>query len=118
MMLLVTLFGLWSAQAFTVVPHARTTTTSALHYTVFGGIDEEETPDQDPHSVGYGSEQQRQQKQQPQQSQNGGVADLSSYRDYDEVLEDEDTLSVDSFSHTSGQAIMPGFHLTALCGDD
>ena len=108
---LILLSFLWSAAAFTLVPPHKTSS-SELRYTVFGGIDEEEV-EQDPYAVGY----QQQQQRQPQRSQMGAVADLSQYRDYDDVLQDEDNLNVDSFSHLSGN-IMPGFHLTALCGDD
>ena len=42
--------------------------------------------------------------------------DLSSYRDYDE-LSDDDHINVDSYNDPTGN-IIPGFHLTALCGDD
>lgn len=103
-----------SANAFQVfvVPsqQQRIKSTTALQYTVIGPPGED--MEQDPNSVGY------QQHRQVTASSQGAVQDLSQYRDYDEVLEDEDQLNVDSFSHTSGAAIMPGFHLTALCGDD
>ena len=105
---------LGNAKAFQVVLPPRST--SALRYTIIGAPDEE--VEQDPQSVGYNSHAQHHNREAHSQAINGGVGDLSSYRDYDEVLEDEDHLNVDSFSHTSGANIMPGFHLTALCGDD
>lgn len=61
-----------SVNAFTIFPAYKTTT--QLGYTVFGGIDEDETVEEDPHSVAY-------QRQAPQAMQNGAVADLSQYRD-------------------------------------
>mmetsp|Transcript_7503 Transcript_7503/g.9779 ORF Transcript_7503/g.9779 Transcript_7503/m.9779 type:complete len:114 (+) Transcript_7503:137-478(+) len=110
--ILTLLFVVRSVTAFQVVPPKTAISTSALGYTIIGAPEEE--MEQDPQSVGYT----QQKSSVPQNSHNGAVQDLSTYRDYDEVLEDEDILNVDSFSHTSGAAIMPGFHLTALCGDD
>ena len=106
------LFVLQSVIAFQVLPPRAAVSSSALGYTVFGAPEEE--VEQDPHAVGYTQHS----SSVPQNAQNGAVQDLSSYRDYDEVFEYDDELNVDSFSHASGKAIMPGFHLTALCGDD
>jgi hypothetical protein len=106
-----------SVASFQVIPHqkASVSSTTSLRYTIIGAPDEE--PEQDPHAVGYRQEQHSMTTKQ-NNVHNGGVQDLSNYRDFDEVLETEDTLNIDSFSHASGKAIMPGFHLTALCGDD
>jgi len=102
----------FNVKAFSVIPRLSpikmTIQTTALRYTIIGPPDEDPgSVPQDPNSVDY----------MPTISENGAVADLSQYRDYDETME-EDVLGVDSFSHTAGQSIMPGFHLTALCGDD
>lgn len=107
------LLVLKSVTAFQVIPQkAAATSSSALRYTVFGAPDDE--VEEDPQGVNYT----QQRSAAPQQAQNGAVKDLSSYRDYDEVFEDVDEINVDSFSHVSGSSIMPGFHLSSLCGDD
>jgi hypothetical protein len=96
-----------SCNAFTILSGQAKLTRTALGYTVFGGIDEEPEPADQQESAEYNGP-----------TANGEVASLASYRDYDDVLQDEDILGVDSFSHASGASIMDDFHLTALCGDD
>ena len=108
----ISLLVLQSSTSFQINP-SRAASLSALRYTVIGAPGEE--MEEDPQGVGY---VQQRAAAAPQQAHNGAVMDLSSYRDYDDVLEDDDELNVDSFSPASGASIMPGFHLSALCGDD
>lgn len=116
MMKVLTLFVMFlsTTTAFVVVSRTQRTTV-ALKYTIIGAP--EDDIEQDPNSVGYQRNLHRRGSNQ-QRATNGAAGDLSSYRDYDAVLEDEDILNVDSFNHASGASIMPGFHLSALCGDD
>jgi hypothetical protein len=111
-------FGMQPVASFqAIIPQRNqevTLSSTALRYTIIGPPDEEQ--EQDPHAVG--DSQHHFTPTTKQTAHNGGVQDLSNYRDYDEILETEDTLNIDSFSHASGASIMPGFHLSALCGDD
>mmetsp|Transcript_2985 Transcript_2985/g.4591 ORF Transcript_2985/g.4591 Transcript_2985/m.4591 type:complete len:122 (+) Transcript_2985:77-442(+) len=94
----------------------QTTTPTFLRYTVFGGIDDEE-PEKDPWAVGSNSSSLKQQKTETQTKVVGhGPGDLSGYND--EFVEEEVAdLNVDAYDSEAGQ-IMPGFHLSSLCGDD
>jgi hypothetical protein len=103
---LLVLSSLQCANSFVVLTPKKTAV-NALKYTIIGPPDEDVEEQQDPNAVGYVQ----------QKSVNGAPESLAGYRDYDEKLE-ADELNVDSFSHMSGAAIMDGFHLTALCGDD
>jgi hypothetical protein len=86
-----------------------------LHYTVIGGIDEEEEQDAaDPSEAEPNFWAQR------KADNNGGPGDLSGYSESsDELVSEIDThLNVDAYSNGPAGGIMGGFQLTGLCGDD
>jgi len=88
-----------------------------LRYTVIGGIDDDEEPEKDPWAVGSSKSTSQQRSASPKaDTVSHGPGDLSGYSD--EYVEKEvDNLNVDAYDSTAGQ-VMPGFHLSALCGDD
>jgi len=100
-------------------------TSTALSYTVFGGISDDDEKDEKAGTVQFNSfssakygeaaaSQVQQQQQKPPANNNH---DLSAYKD--EVYEESNgDVSVDSYSNTVSGGIMPGFQLTGLCGDD
>jgi hypothetical protein len=94
-----------SVTAFSIVPARTRQTTFALRYTVIEGLDEED--DKDAEDGGIRS----------RIGKDANPNDLSNYRDYDE-MSDENILNVDSFQNRAGGGIIPGFNLSALCGDD
>jgi hypothetical protein len=93
-----------SVTAFSIV-QARTRQTFALRYTVIAGLDEEDIKDAEDGGI------------RSRIGKNVNPNDLSNYRDYDELSE-ESTYNVDSFQNLAGGGIIPGFNLSALCGDD
>jgi len=97
--------------AFNVLSTRSSTTASPtfLWYTVIAGIDEEEEGS----DVNGGSNGMRKKIG----KDNLAPETLAGYRDYNE-LNDDNEINVDSYSNMAGSSFMPGFQLTALCGDD
>ena len=100
-------------RAFSVISTPRTTT-FVLRYTVFGGIDEEETNDSDDAEPNFWAQRKA------AAAVNGGPGDLSGYQERgDDYFSDIDNdINVDAYANGAVGGIMPGFQLSGLCGDD
>ena len=89
------------------MPSTAARSRTVLQYTVIPGIEEEEAD---------GDSEQNEMRKKIGVDKYAAES-MVGYNDYNE-LDDTDEIGVDSFKNKAGGNIMPGFHLTALCGDD